>query len=435
MPEELYKHNDNINYLLTRRLSFMLRYGMGFLLLIGLLVLVVLYFIKAPDTLEGKFVLSSSNPPKALVAKVNARVVTKLTDEGNDVNQGDVLLIMESVADATEISLLETMLEEVQLLIDSNKLDSLNYIGTASLQNLGEIQQVYESFKKSNNELYLALKNGQYQKEKSIISKRLQNLLLSKNNLIQQKLIYEREYALANQTWQADSILNKQRSITQTELRNSESARLQRKLSLSNLQQNLINNETAINDIEQQLLQLEKSIAQQQHTFLQTYSVLKSAIADWKTKYVFTAPFAGTVSLPKNIYEGLNIQAGETVLYIIPDSSAWLCEVLIPQQNFGKISTNQHAILKFDSYNFEEYGVIEGVVKTVSVTPQELKTAEGTQNLYLIQIAIDSSLFTSYQKQIRPRFGLTGTATIALDDKSVLEKLFLDRFRSLFVYQ
>lgn len=435
MPEELYKHNDNINYLLTRRLSFMLRYGMSFLFLLGLFVLASLYFIKAPDTLEGKFVLSSSNPPKSMVAKVNGRIVKKNVNDATKVNKGDVLLVLESVADESEINQLESELTHIQLLCDSNTLDSLTYIGTESFQHLGEIQQVYEQFKKSNNELYLALTSGQYLKEKSIINKRLNNLKQTRFNLTNQKQIYEREYALANETWQADSLLDKQRSITKIELRNTESARLQRKLSLSNLQQNVLNNETAINDIEQQLLTLEKNIAQQKNSFIQSYSVLKASIADWKSKYLFIAPFDGSISMPANIFEGLNIQAGEPVLYIIPDSSNWLCEVLIPQQNFGKISINQRTILKFDSYNFEEYGVVEGVVKTVSATPQELKTAEGTQNLYLIQIAIDSSLFTSYHKQIRPRFGLSGTATIALDDKSVLEKLFLDRFRSLFVYQ
>jgi HlyD family secretion protein len=413
----------------------MLRYGMSFLFLLGLFVLASLYFIKAPDTLEGKFVLSSSNPPKSMVAKVNGRIVKKNVNDATKVNKGDVLLVLESVADESEINQLESELTHIQLLCDSNTLDSLTYIGTESFQHLGEIQQVYEQFKKSNNELYLALTSGQYLKEKSIINKRLNNLKQTRFNLTNQKQIYEREYALANETWQADSLLDKQRSITKIELRNTESARLQRKLSLSNLQQNVLNNETAINDIEQQLLTLEKNIAQQKNSFIQSYSVLKASIADWKSKYLFIAPFDGSISMPANIFEGLNIQAGEPVLYIIPDSSNWLCEVLIPQQNFGKISINQRTILKFDSYNFEEYGVVEGVVKTVSATPQELKTAEGTQNLYLIQIAIDSSLFTSYHKQIRPRFGLSGTATIALDDKSVLEKLFLDRFRSLFVYQ
>lgn len=435
MPEELYRHNDNINYLLKRKLSFMLRYGMTFLFLLGFAVLVSLYFIKAPDTLEGKFVLSSSNPPKSMVAKVNGRIVKKNVIDLIKVSKGDVLLVLESVADEKEINQLESELTHIQLLCDSNRLDSLVYIGTESFQHLGEIQQVYEQFKKSNNELYLALTSGQYLQEKNIINKRLANLLQTRSNLLNQKQIYEREYSLANETWQADSLLDKQRSITKTELRNTESARLQRKLSLSNLQQNLLNNETAINDIEQQLLTLEKNIAQQKNVFIQSYSILKAAIADWKSKYLFIAPFNGTVSLPKNIFEGLNVQAGEPLLYIIPDNSNWLCEVLIPQENFGKIRIGQRAILKFDSYNFEEFGVVEGVVKTVSATPQEVKTNEGSLNLYLVQIAIDSSLTTTYQKTIQPRYGLSGTATIALDNKNLLEKLFLDRFKSLFVYQ
>jgi HlyD family secretion protein len=433
--EQLYRHNDNINYLLKRKLSFMLRYGMTFLFVLGFAILASLYFIKAPDTLEGKFVLSSSNPPKSMVAKVNGRIVKKNINDLTKVNKGDVLLVLESVADEKEVNQLESELTHIQLLCDSNLLDNLKYIGTESFHHLGEIQQVYEQFKKSNNELYLALTSGQYLQEKSIINNRLTNLKQTRTNLINQKQIYEREYALANETWQADSLLDQQRSITKTELRNTESARLQRKLSLSNLQQNLINNETAINDIEQQLLTLEKNIAQQKNSFIQSYSLLKSAIADWKSKYLFIAPFNGTISLPKNIFEGLNLQAGEPVLYIIPDSSDWLCEVLIPQQNFGKISIEQRAILKFDSYNFEEFGVTEGLVKTVSATPQEVKTNEGNQNMFLVQIAIDSSLTTTYHKTIQPRYGLTGTANIALDDKSLLEKLFLDRFKSLFVYQ
>lgn len=433
--EQLYRHNDNINYLLKRKLSFMLQYGMSLLFLLGVAVLASLYFIKAPDILEGKFVLSSSNPPKNMVAKVNGRIVEKLVGDESKVNKGDVLLIIESVANEKEINNLESGLNHVQFLCDSNMLESLTYIGTESYQRLGEIQQVYEQFKKSNNELYLALTSGQYLQEKNIINKRLSNLKQTRYNLINQKQIYEREYALANETWQADSLLDQQHSITKTELRNTESARLQRKLSLSNLQQNLLNNETAINDIEQQLLTLEKNIAQQKNVFVQSYSVLKAAIADWKSKYLFIAPFNGTISLPKNIFEGLNLQAGEPVLYIIPDSSDWLCEVLIPQQNFGKISIGQRAILKFDSYNFEEFGVTEGRVKTVSATPQEVKSNEGNQNMFLVQIAIDSSLTTTYHKTIQPRYGLSGTATIALDDKSLLEKLFLDRFKSLFIYQ
>ncbi len=180
------------------------------------------------------------------------------------------------------------------------------------------------------------------------ILKRKSNLLLTRQNLWQQKLIYEREYDLANESWESDSLLNQQRSITKTELRSAESTRLQRKLNINNLQQNLINNENTLNDIEQQLLVLEKSILQQQQNYLQSFALLRSTIQDWKSKFLFIAPFNGIVSFHKNLYEGIQIQAGEPILYLISDSTNWICEVLIPQQNFGKITLNQTSILKFD---------------------------------------------------------------------------------------
>jgi HlyD family secretion protein len=191
MPEELYKHNDNINYLLKRKLSFMLRYGMSFLFLLGFAVIASLYFIKAPDTLEGKFVLSSSNPPKSLLAKVNGRIIKINVSDLSKVKAGEVLMVLESVADANGIFALEDSLQFVQALIDSNCLDSLSYIETYNQPYLGEIQQTYEQFKKSNNELYLALTSGQYLQEKSIINNRLHNLHQTRNNLLNQKYIYE----------------------------------------------------------------------------------------------------------------------------------------------------------------------------------------------------------------------------------------------------
>ncbi|MBW7845084.1 MAG: biotin/lipoyl-binding protein, partial [Bacteroidia bacterium] len=118
--ERLYQRNENINYLLNRRLSFMLRYGMTFLFLLGLIVIVILYFIKAPDTLEGEFKLSSSNPPKGLIAKVNGRIVKKLVNDESIVNKGDVLVVLESVADEKDVNQLETELTHIQLLCDSN---------------------------------------------------------------------------------------------------------------------------------------------------------------------------------------------------------------------------------------------------------------------------------------------------------------------------
>ena len=433
--EYLVTHSDSINYLLQRRLSFLLRYGMSFLFILGLIVIVALYFVKVPDVLEGKFSLSSSNPPKTLIAKVNGRITDKLVADKQNVKEGQLLVRLESSANYKEVEMLEKELHLLKNYLDSNFLDSIKMIEVNAKFSLGELQPVYEQFKKSNNELFVALSRGQFLEEKHIIENRLFYLNQGKDQLLRQKLIYKREYDLANDAWQVDSVLRKQGSLTLTELRASESFRLQKKLSLNNIAQSLIANETSINEIEQQLINLEKSIAVQKNSFYQNFGVLWVSISDWKTKYTLYAPFDGQVNFNRNIYNGLQVLTGESVLYISPSKSDWIAEMLIPQQNFGKIKLGQKVILKFDGYNFEEFGAVEGSIKNIANIPQELKSNEGNVNMFLVQVSINNGFKTNYQKNIKPLFGLNGQASIVLDDKSVLEKLFLDKFKAIFVFQ
>lgn len=433
--EHFVTHSDSMNHLLQRKLSFLLRYGMLFLFTIGIVLILALYFVKVPDILEARFTLSSSNPPKTLISKVNGRLVRKCIEDKQSVKKGQLLITLESSASYEEIIQLERELNQLKLFLDSNILDSIRMIDINSKYELGELQGVYEQFKKSNNELCIAISTGQFLEEKHIIDDRLNFLHQTKEQLLKQKVIYQREYALAADAWQIDSMLKRQGSLTQTELRASESFKLQKKLSLNSIAQSLISNETAINEIRQQLINLEKTIAVQKAIFFQNFGLLYVAISEWKTKYVMYAPFDGVVHMNRNIYSGLQVQAGEPILYISPINNNWVAEMLIPQPNFGKIKVNQRVLLKFDGYNFEEFGAVEGKVSAIANIPQELKESSGVKNLYLVNVAIDSSFKTSYKKQLQPLFGLNGTAAILLDDKNVLEKLFLDRFRALLVYQ
>jgi len=433
--KQLFRHNEDINYLLQRKLSFLLRYGMSFLFLLGLLVLVILYFIKVPDTLEGRFTLTSNNPPKSLIAKVSGRIAYKYVNDKQKVSKGELLIALESVANVDEVLKLEKFINNAKYLIDSSQFDSLTNMGISKFMQLGEIQQSFEQFKRSNNELYVVLKSGQFQQEKQLIEKRLKNLIKSRLTISAQKGLYEHDLELANESWKTDSILVQQQSISKTEFRNTESTKLMKKLGLNNLQQSIISNESSINDIEQQLLNLEKTVLQQKNAYIQNYSILRTAIEDWKSKFLLISSFDGAVSFNRNIYQGLQVNAGEPLIYLIPQGSNWVGELFIPQQNFGKIKTSQRAILKFDSYNFEEFGIIEGKVSSISNIPQEVKSTEGVQNLFMVQIELDPILETSFHQSIEPRFGLSGSCAIALDDKSILEKLFLDKFKALFIYQ
>jgi HlyD family secretion protein len=433
MPEKetLVTHNESIQYLMNRRLSAFLRYGMSMLFLLSLGVLASLYFVKVPDVLEGRFSLSALQPPRAIIAKVNGRISEKMIGDKSIVKAGDLLLRIESTANPKEVEQLLIELKLIKQCLDSNRLDSIRLIDAEALYNLGELQQSYEQFKKNNNELYIALTKGQYLEERKIIEDRLNYLLLGKEQLNKQKQILQREFEMAQEAWQADSLLKRQGSLTLSELRASESNKLQKKLSLNNLVQSIISNENATNEIEQQMINLEKSIAVQKSMFTQAFGILWVAVADWQSKYMLRATSNGRVLLNRNLFEGMPIQVGDPLLFISPEDNTWIAEILITQQNFGKLKLGQRVILKFDGYRFEEFGMIEGKVKNLAQIPQEIKTSEGTSNKYLVEISLASKFTTSYQKTIQPFYGLNGDASIVLDDKNLLEKLFLEKWRTL----
>ena len=424
-------HNESIQYLMNRRLSAFLRYGMSILFILSMGVVASLYFIKVPDVLEGRFSLSAQHPPRAVIAKVNGRILQKMIYDKTLVKEGDLLLRLESNAHPIEVEQLHQELKFIKQCLDSNWLDSIRLIDTEALYNLGELQQSYEQFKKSNNELYVTLTKGQYLEEKKIIQNKLNFLKLGKEQLYKQKQILQREFEMAQEAWQADSFLRRQGSLTLSELRASESNKLQKKLSLHHLGQSIISNENAINEIEQQMIQLEKSIAAQKSTFSQAFGLLWIALSEWQSKYIVRANSNGKVLLNRNLYEGLQVQVGEPLFFISPEQNVWMAEILIAQQNFGKLKLGQRVILKFDGYRFEEFGMVEGKVKNMAQIPQEVKTTEGTSNKYLVEIGLGPAFITSYQKSIQPIFGLNGNATIVLDDRNLLEKLFLDKWRTL----
>lgn len=424
-------HSDSINYLLKSKLGFFLRNGMALIFILCFVVVLFLHFIKVPDSIDSKFVLTSSNPPKMLVSKISGRVSQKFVDDKMPVTDGQLLLEMENQASFADIKLLDSLIEKVEALITQKRLDQVTIIEEKPLGFLGEIQNYYEVFKKSNNEYAQLIANKQYQREKELIENKQANLDLVYANLIKQKSLYTKEFSLSHQDYVIDSILATQNGLIEPLLRKTEAEVVQRQISLLSIEQSIIANVNSRNDLTQQLINLDKVLMQYKNNFIQSFYGLKAALQDWKSKFLIAAPITGIASFNRNIHEGMQTQAGEPLLYVIPNGSKWICELLIPQTNLGKLKKGNKCILKFDSYNYEEYGIFEGTVASISDIPQEVKNQGGSENAFLVKVSLADSLVSNYNKTVEGRYGLMGTASIVLDDKSLLEKLFLDKFLSL----
>lgn len=91
---------------------------------------------------------------------------------------------------------------------------------------------------------------------------------------------------------------------------------------------------------------------------------LKQEVKD-KDLYVVRSTVSGTVDQFSGIYPGSNIQTGQLIAVISPDST--LCfEVYVSPRNIGYIHVGMPISVQVSSFNYNEWGTISGKVREIS---------------------------------------------------------------------
>jgi multidrug resistance efflux pump len=162
-----------------------------------------------------------------------------------------------------------------------------------------------------------------------------------------------------------------------------------------------------------------------QRNKLESFYQLKKAIKDWELNYVLRSSINGKISFLQLWAENQTVNAGDNVFAIIPiNESGFIGKIKAPAQNSGKIKIGQTVNIRLANYPDREFGMIEGVIKAISLTPDN----DGNQ---LIDISLPRGLATSYKKQIVFQQEMSGTADIITEDLRLIERL-LYQFRDVF---
>ena len=92
-------------------------------------------------------------------------------------------------------------------------------------------------------------------------------------------------------------------------------------------------------------------------------------------------------------------------------------KIKAPAANSGKIKSGQKVQIKMLNYPSDEFGELNGKVKTISLTPDE-------NGNYLIDVELPNKLITTYNKEIGFRQEMQGTADIVTEDLRLIERFF-----------
>ena len=117
------------------------------------------------------------------------------------------------------------------------------------------------------------------------------------------------------------------------------------------------------------------------------------------------SPVDGIVDKLHFNYRSAVIPPGESIADIAPLSGELIAEIKLPRKEVGFVEVGQFTKIKVDTYNFTQYGVIEGQISSISRTSFKEEDAE----FFILQIALAKDYVerSGVQYKISPNMELT----------------------------
>jgi multidrug resistance efflux pump len=423
-PEEIaLNERQELLQFIGRPPSVFLRFGITAIAVVVVLLLTMSYFIKYPDVVVAKVVLTTENPPIRLLSKTGGRVAEILVKNNQTISKGDILCVMDNTANWQDVLKLENQLKDNTITIQQFQ-----------QYNLGSLQNSYSTFSQNLKDYHYFLeKNGVLQKI-HYLNQQIESLNALNTNLLKQKDIQSKEFGLSEKELARQKQLNTEGVISDTDFEKYNAQYLQQKRQIEANEAAFINNEMQIGQHQSQINDLSQSKNDNQNTKGLTVQEdirrLKATIEEWKQTFLIIAPISGKVTFAKIWSNQQSIPAGEEVLTIVPtldnknskDTNAVICKAILPIAQSGKVKTGLIANIRLDAFPYQQYGILRGSVKSISLVPQKED--------YQLDISIPNALITSYEKTLPFRQELQGSANIITEDRRVVER-FLDKFRDL----
>ena len=392
--------------------SGLLRYGMGVFFVFFLALFSISWFIKYPDTIVAKCVLTSDHPPAILIARSNGKISSLKIKDRQLVRPGEVLIILENTADYQDVLSVKALLRDKPI--------ALPYPVLNRSLNLGELQDAYSGFIKSYSDYELFVSNDYYNRKIAIQNRQIYDNIKLKNNLHERIGLVARKLSLTQKRFKVEEGLFEQKVIAEMDRDNSETVLLDKKDSYLNTRSALIAVDIQIDDLKKSVLELqtEREAKEKELTLAieRHYAALKSQISAWEYKYLLVAPVGGKVTFHKFRAENQNVKVGDEVMTIVPDGKANIFfQAMLPVKGAGKVEAGQQVLVRLEDFPYQEYGFVSGEVESISLMPAD--------ETYMVQIKVPDRLVTNYHKKLPYKQGIGGEAEIITRNMRLIERL------------
>lgn len=421
MPVQV-QHNlrsEQLREFINHRPGWLIRWGIPILFAVITGLFAGSYFIQYPDLVKTVGRIQSVNPPKKIIIKSGGRLIKLFKNDSSALLPGDIIGFMESTGNHSEVLQLAGILDTLQHFADSNRLEEIPGFWSSTqftFSKLGELQQAHQTFMQSFISFKDYLSKGFYLVKKQMLNRDLNNSRQLLQTLLQQKKLQEQDLAISIQNYNVYDTLHNEALINDIDYRNQKSQLINKKMSIPQLNASLLNNQAQQNAMQKEMLELDNQIAHQKALFVQSLSTYRSAVEEWKQKFILSAPVEGRFEFASFLQENQQLQAGQVIGYVTPQSGSYYVEMLVPQTNAGKVKPGQDVLLKFASYPAQEFGSVKGRIEVIKNIP--------TDSGYLARVILPAGLSTNYRKTILLREGMLAQAEIITEKRSLFDRFF-----------
>jgi multidrug resistance efflux pump len=409
--------SEEVQEILTRPPAWIVRWGISLIFLFTVIILVLAFLIRYPDFVAAKVLVTTEIPTEKLVSRTTGALEKLAVKNKDTVTPGTLLAVFRNTAKSQDVFALKQLVDSLKRI--NTDIDFPMARGTD--WQLGEVEPAYIGFEKAYLDYRLLLDLDRHKGNIQGYRRSLAEIRSRLGDQIEQKQVLEQEYDLKKKEYERHGHLFEKGVISQQEYEGKQLEFLQMEKNISTMAISISQLREAVGSADQNLwsgkLDQREDLTKYRANLSQALHALKKAIADWEHAYVLRASITGVISFQAFWGANQNVLAGETVFSIMPlESQRLVGKLTIAAQNAGKVKPGQKTLVKLDNFPYQQYGMLVGSVKHMSLSPDK-------EDNYFIYIDLPKGTTTSYKKELPFTQELLGNAEIITEDLSVGQRI------------
>lgn len=127
---------------------------------------------------------------------------------------------------------------------------------------------------------------------------------------------------------------------------------------------------------------------------------------------------------------GTVLEPGGLVAEIAPEQSSLILKAQMIPTESGSLDPGMPVKMKFDAYPFQDYGIVEGKLVSISPTTKMVETEQGKAESYEIEVELEQDYIQAKNQRVTLRPGQTATAEVIVRQRRLID-FVLDPFKKL----